>query len=76
MDEVAFYGSALTPAQILNHFNLVASPVAGTYASTVLADGALLQLSNNVPEPASAWLLGLSGLALLRRRSRVWIGVQ
>lgn len=70
VDEVAFYNSALTPAQIANHFNLVASPTPDAYHSTVLADGALLQLTNNVPEPTSAFLIGLSGLALLRRRSR------
>jgi hypothetical protein len=69
IDETAFYGSALTPAQILNHFNLASSPVAGVYYAAVQADGAMLQLSN-VPEPAAAGLLGLSGLALLRRRSR------
>ena len=68
LDEVAFYGSALTPAQIQNHFNLVSSNP-GAYQATVLADGARLQLTN-VPEPTAAWLLGLSGLALLRRRSR------
>jgi hypothetical protein len=68
VDEVAFYGSALSPAQILNHYNLVGSNPSA-YQSTVLADGALLQLTN-VPEPASAVLAGLGGLLLLRRRSR------
>lgn len=72
LDEVAFYGSALTPAQILNHFNLVSSATPGTYHSTVLADGARLQLTNNnpIPEPVSLGLLGFGGLALLRRRPR------
>ena len=68
LDEVAFYGTALTPTQIQNHFNLVSSNP-GSYQSTVLADGARLQLTN-VPEPTVIGLLGLSGLALLRRRSR------
>jgi hypothetical protein len=70
VDEVAFYNAALTPAQILNHFNLASSPTAGTYFNAVLADGATLKLSN-VPEPTSTLFLGLGGLALLRRRSRV-----
>jgi hypothetical protein len=68
VDEVAFYGSALTPAQILNHYNLATSNP-DVYHATVLADGALLQLTN-VPEPTTALLAGLGGLALLRRRSR------
>jgi hypothetical protein len=68
VDEVAFYGSALSPAQILNHYNLVGSDPSA-YQSTVLADGARLQLTN-VPEPTSSLLVGLGGLALLRRRSR------
>lgn len=68
VDEVAFYGSALTPAQIANHYNLVGTDP-GSYQSAVLSDGARLQLSN-VPEPTVACLLGLGGLALVRRRSR------
>ncbi len=71
MDEVAFYGSALTPAQILSHFNTAASPTAGAYHSLVLGDGAQLLLSNNaVPEPSSAVLLALGALGFLWRRGR------
>jgi hypothetical protein len=68
VDEVALYGSALTSTQILNHFNAASSPTAGTYHNLVRADGAALQLSNNVPEPSSMLLLGAGGAALLRRR--------
>jgi hypothetical protein len=68
VDEVAFYPSALTPTQILNHFNTVSSGTAGAYHTLVRNDGAALQLSNNVPEPSSAALLGAAGVMLLRRR--------
>ena len=64
VDEIAFYGSVLSPAQILNHFNTVSSATPGAYHSTILADAARLQLSNNIPEPASLAFLGLGGLAL------------
>ena len=71
LDEVAFYGSALSPAQILNHFNIVSSATPGAYHSTILGDGARLQLTNDpIPEPPSLMFLGLGGLALLRRRAR------
>jgi hypothetical protein len=66
IDEVAFYPTALSPATILNHFNLASSPTAGLYQSTVRSDGALLQLTNT-PEPSSMLLLGAGGLLLLRR---------
>ncbi len=70
VDEVAFYGVALTPAQILNHFNTVSSGVAGAYHSLIQTDGAVVQLSNNaIPEPSvSALLVGLAGMAMLRRK--------
>jgi Concanavalin A-like lectin/glucanases superfamily len=69
VDEVAFYNSALTPAQILNHYNTATSPVEGAYHQLVRTDGALLQLTNNaIPEPASLAFLGLTGLTLLGRR--------
>jgi hypothetical protein len=69
VDEVAFYGSALSPAQILAHFNAISNPVAGAYHSLIQADGALLQLSNNVPEPTGMIALAAGGFALLRRRA-------
>lgn len=53
VDEVAFYASTLTPAQILNHFNTASSATPGAYYSLVQSDGALLQLSN-VPVPPAA----------------------
>jgi hypothetical protein len=69
VDEAAFYNTALTPAQILNHFNLSTSPTPITYHSLIRADGALLQLSNNVPEPSSAIVVLLAaGTTLLRRK--------
>ena len=69
VDEVAFYGSALSPAQILGHFTAASGATPGTYHSLVRADGALLQLSNNViPEPGSVALIGAGAALLLRRR--------
>jgi hypothetical protein len=71
MDEVAFYGSVLTPAQILNHFNTISSNP-DAYQATVRADGARLQLSNNsptIPEPASLAIAGLGALVLLTKRA-------
>ena len=71
LDEVAFYGSALSPAQILNHFNLASGATPGAYHSTILTDGARLQLSNNpIPEPTSLAFVGIGALALLRGRVR------
>jgi len=69
VDELAFYGSALTPARVLLHFSTASSVTPNAYYSLVQGDGALLQLSN-VPEPSSLVLLaGGSLLLLLRRRS-------
>jgi hypothetical protein len=68
VDEVAFYPTVLSDAQILGHFNTVSSPTADTYQSLVRSDGALLQLSNNVPEPSAMLLLGVGSIALFRRR--------
>lgn len=71
VDEVAFYPTALSPAKILSHFNTASSSTPDAYFNLVRSDGALLQLSNNVPEPAAASLLMLgAGVAALRRRRR------
>jgi hypothetical protein len=70
VDEAAFYPTALTAAQILNHFNTASSATPDAYQSLVRSDGALLQLSNNVvPEPSAAVLLGAAIPLLLRRRA-------
>jgi len=69
VDETAFYGTALTPVQVLNHFNMASSGTAGAYQSLVRSDGALLQLSNNAPEPSAIGLLGAGATLLLRRRA-------
>ena len=71
VDEAALYGSALTPAQILNHFTTATTGAAGAYQSLVRADGALLQLSNNlVPEPSAMMLLGAGAALMICRRAR------
>jgi hypothetical protein len=68
VDETAFYSAALSPTQILAHFNAAASTTPGAYSNLVVADGAVLYL-NNVPEPTSAVLM-LLGLAGVMRRRR------
>lgn len=71
VDEVAFYGIALSSSQIANHFALAGSSTPGAYHSQVLTDGARLQLSNNpVPEPGASAMIVLGAASLLRRRSR------
>jgi hypothetical protein len=55
IDEVAYYRSALTAAQIANHFSTAASTTPGAYSSLVLDDGAIEYLPNN---PVSAPLVG------------------
>lgn len=70
VDEAALYATALSAAQIMNHYNTATSGAAGAYQSLVRSDGALLQLSNNpVPEPSAVVLLGAGAALLLRRRS-------
>ena len=70
VDEVAFYNTALSAGQILNHFNAASSATPGAYQSLVRSDGALLQLSNNpVPEPSAIAMLGVGALLLRRRAS-------
>lgn len=68
VDEVAFYPTALSETQILNHFNSISS---GGYQAQVRSDGALLQLSNNdVPEPSAMMLMGVVGAMVMGRRRR------
>jgi hypothetical protein len=70
VDEVAFYATALTPAQILAHFNTATSPVPGAYANLVLTDGAIEYLQ--MPEPSAVTLLivGLTGCGAFKRHRR------
>jgi hypothetical protein len=70
VDEVAFYPTALTPAQILAHFNTAASPVPGAYASLVLADGAIEYLQMPEPSAATLLLVGLAGCGTFKRHRR------
>lgn len=49
VDDVAFYPTALTPAQISSHYATASSPVPGAYSSMVLTDGAVLYLQQNPP---------------------------
>lgn len=71
VDETAFYGTALTPAQILSHYAAASNPASGFYSSLIQNDGALLYLRNaQVPEPASAVFVLMGGLAVVFRRRR------
>lgn len=71
VDETAFYSKALTPAQILAHYNAASSTSAGVYSNLVKSDGALLYLQGSaVPEPTGAGLAALGLLGLITRRSR------
>ena len=67
VDETAFYATALTPAQILAHYNAASNPTAGVYSGLVQADGAIVYLQN-VPEPTTGALALLGLAATLRRR--------
>ena len=71
VDETAFYGTALTPAQILSHHGAASNPTPGFYSSLIQSDGALLYLRNaQVPEPTSAVFVLMGGLAFVFRRRR------
>ena len=64
LDEVAFYASALTPAQIQAHYDAASIPVPGTYyRSLVLADGAVLYLDQNPLQNWAAYNVGSLGAA-------------
>jgi hypothetical protein len=49
IDEVAFYGTALSAAQIQAHFDAASSLEPGAYSALVRADGARLHLDQNPP---------------------------
>jgi hypothetical protein len=49
IDEVAYYPTALTGTQILNHYNTASSTVIGAYSAMVIADGAVEYLQQNPP---------------------------
>ena len=49
VDEIAFYGTALSATQIQAHFNAAASLVPGAYSALVRGDGARLHLDQNPP---------------------------
>jgi hypothetical protein len=64
IDEVAFYPSALTEAQIQAHYSAAVSPSPGTYyRSLVLGDGAVLYLDQNPLQNWIAYNTGSLGLA-------------
>ncbi|HXU77905.1 MAG TPA: LamG-like jellyroll fold domain-containing protein [Methylomirabilota bacterium] len=73
-DEVAIYGAALSPAQILAHFNAASSLTPDAYSSSILGDNPLEYLPTQVvPEPSALALIsfGIVGLMVrhLRRRN-------
>jgi len=47
VDEVAFYGSALSAEKIAAHYNTVSSTVPGAYSNLVKADGAIVYYQQN-----------------------------
>ncbi|WP_193213048.1 LamG domain-containing protein [Luteolibacter marinus] len=47
VDEVAFYSTELSPAQIAAHYSTASSPVAGAYSALVQNDGALVYYQQN-----------------------------
>src|SRR5215831_19053553 len=64
VDDIAFYPTALTLAQIQAHYVAAAFPVPGTYyRSLVLADGAVLYLDQNPLQNWTAYNVGSLGIA-------------
>lgn len=64
---MAFYSTALAPAQILSHYDAAANTAPGFYGNLIQTDGAVLYL-NNVPEPTTV------GLMLLVARASCAVG--
>jgi hypothetical protein len=71
VDDVAFYGSALSGSQLLAHYNAAATSLEA-HAAAILADNPIVYLPNQpVPEPSTLVLAGLGailGAIFLRRR--------
>src|SRR5436190_3812231 len=64
LDDIAFYPTALSLAQIQAHYIAAVFPVPGTYyRSLVLADGAVLYLDQNPLQNWTAYNVGTLGIA-------------
>ena len=65
LDEIAFYPTALSEAQIVAHYIAAVSPTPGTYyRSLVLADGAVLSLDQDTLQNWVAYNVGTLGNSL------------
>jgi hypothetical protein len=62
IDEVAFYGTALTPEQISTHFFAASDLTPGLYSAVILDDAPLVYLQN-VPEPSTTVLAALAAIS-------------